>query len=127
MPQRSAARVVERELAACGYRVSTVLDPFEALELILDTRPDLVLTAMVMPRLTGVDLACALSAMPATRDIPTAVLTSLEPNHPDLSALPLGAGLIRRGPRFGDDLAPVLARFSHIGRPSVRESGCTYV
>src|SRR3546814_13927980 len=122
MPQRSAARVVERELAACGYRVSTVLDPFEALELILDTRPDLVLTAMVMPRLTGVDLACALSAMPATRDIPIAVLTSLEPNHPDLSALPMGAGLIRRGPRFGDDLAPV-----QIGRASCRERVCQYV
>lgn len=112
MPQRSAARVVERELAACGYRVSTVLNPLEALELILDTRPDLVITAMVMPRLSGVDLACAISAMPATRNIPIAVLTSLEPNHPDLAALPMGAGLIRRGPSFGDDLAHVLQRFS---------------
>ena len=41
-----------------------------------------------------------------------AVLTSLEPNHPDLAALPIGAGLIRRGPRFGDDLAHVLQRFA---------------
>jgi hypothetical protein len=50
VPQRSAARVVARELAACGYRVSTVLDPIEALELILETRPDFVITSMVMPR-----------------------------------------------------------------------------
>src|SRR3546814_1878649 len=36
LPQRSAAKVVGRELAACGYRVSTVLNPIEALELILE-------------------------------------------------------------------------------------------
>lgn len=111
MPQRSAARVVERELANCGYRVSTVLDAFEALELIVDTRPDLVITAMVMPRLTGVDLACALRAMPSTHNIAVAVLTSLDPHHADLAALPMNVGLIRRGPQFGDDLAMVLQRF----------------
>jgi CheY-like chemotaxis protein len=111
LPQRTAARVVERELAACGYRVSTVLDPFEALELIVETRPDLVITGMVMPRLTGTDLACALAAMPSTRSIPVAVLTGLQPGHPDLAALPMNTGLIRRGPQFGDDLAHVLQRF----------------
>jgi hypothetical protein len=79
VPQRSAARVVARELAACGYRVSTVLDPIDA--------------------------------MPATKTIPVALLTSLEPGHPDLAPLPMNTGLIRRGPRFGDDLADVLQRF----------------
>jgi len=111
VPQRSAARVVARELAACGYRVSTVLDPIEALELILETRPDFVITSMVMPRMSGVDLACALNAMPATKTIPVALLTSLEPGHPDLAPLPMNTGLIRRGPQFGDDLADVLQRF----------------
>jgi CheY-like chemotaxis protein len=111
VPQRSAARVVARELAACGYRVATVLDPIEGLEVILETRPDLVITTMVMPRMSGVDLACALSAMPATKNIPVALLTSLDPNHPDLKALPMNTGLIRRGAQFGDDLADVLQRF----------------
>jgi CheY-like chemotaxis protein len=112
LPQRSAAHVVGRELAACGYRVSTVLDPLEAIGLIVETRPDLVITTVVMPRLSGIDLACAMAAMPSTRNIPVAVLTSLEPNHPDLAALPMNAGLIRRGPSFGDDLADVLHRFN---------------
>jgi CheY-like chemotaxis protein len=112
LPQKTAARVVERELAACGYRVSTVLDPIEAFEIVLATKPDLVVTTAVMPRLSGIDLACALSAMPSTREIPVAVLTSLEPNHPDLQALPMNVGLIRRGERFGADLADTLARFN---------------
>ncbi|MFT6559039.1 response regulator [Sneathiella sp.] len=112
LPQKTAARVVERELAACGYRVSTVLDPIEAFEIVLETKPDLVITTAVMPRLSGIDLACALSAMPTTKDIPVAVLTSLEPNHPDLRALPMNVGLIRRGPNFGNDLADTLQRFA---------------
>lgn len=112
LPQRTAARVVERELAACGYRVSTVLDPMEAFQIILETKPDLVITTAVMPRLSGIDLACALSAMPATKTIPVAVLTSLESNHPDLRALPMNVGIIRRGDNFGNDLADTLQRFS---------------
>ncbi len=112
LPQKTAARVVERELAACGYRVSTVLDPIEAFQIILETKPDLVITTAVMQRLSGIDLACALAAMPATKGIPVAVLTSLEANHPDLKALPMNVGLIRRGDNFGADLADTLQRFS---------------
>ena len=112
LPQRTAARVVERELNACGYRVSTVLDPIEAFQIVLETKPDLVITTAVMPRLSGIDFACALAAMPATRNIPVAVLTSLEPNHPDLKALPMNVGIIRRGPQFGTDLADTLQRFN---------------
>lgn len=112
MPQKTAARVVERELNACGYRVSTVLDPIEAIEIVLDTKPDMVITTAVMPRMSGIDLACALAAMPSTRNIPVAVLTSLDLNHPDLKALPMNVGLIRRGTQFGTDLADTLARFN---------------
>ncbi len=112
MPQRSAARVVERELAACGYGVNTCMSGFEAVELIVETKPDLVITAQVMPKMSGVDLACAIAAMPTTRHIPVCLLTSLEPNHPDLAPLPMRSALIRRGASFGDDLATALQRFT---------------
>jgi CheY-like chemotaxis protein len=111
MPQRSAARAVQRELAACGYRTSVVTNPLEALGLIIETQPDFVISAMVMPRISGADLCCALAAMPATKHIPVAVLTSLELDHPDLAQLPMTVGRIRRGSQFGDDLADVLQRF----------------
>lgn len=111
MPQRSAARAIQRELAACGYRTSVVTNPLEAIGLIIETQPDFVISAMVMPRISGADLCCALSAMPATKHIPVAVLTSLDLDHPDLAQLPMTVGRIRRGPLFGDDLADVLQRF----------------
>jgi len=112
LPQKVAARVVERELIECGYRVSTVLDSLEAFEIILDTKPDLVITSAVLPRLSGVDLICALKAMPTTREVSVALLTSLPLNHPDLKALPMNVGIIRRGDNFGSDLAEVLQRFN---------------
>ncbi|WP_159104292.1 hypothetical protein [Sneathiella glossodoripedis] len=49
--------------------------------------------------------------MPVTKNIPVAVLTSLEPEHPDLKPLPIAVGLIRRGDQFGSDLADTLQRF----------------
>jgi len=111
LPQKVAARVVERELVECGYRVTTVLDSLQAFEIILDVKPDLVICSAVLPRLSGIDLICALHAMPATATVHVALLTSLAPNHPDLRLLPTSASIIRRGDDFGADLADVLERF----------------
>ncbi len=110
-PNRTASRLIERELQACGYRVVNVNRSFEALELAVQSRPDLVIAAAMLDRLSGVDLACALHAMPTTRGIPFALLTSFEWGHPELDGLPPTAALIRKGPKFGDDLAEALSRF----------------
>ncbi len=111
LPQKVAARVVERELVECGYRVSTVLDSLQAFEIILDSKPDLVICSAMLPRLSGIDLICALHAMPATEDVHVALLTSLPLDHPDLRKLPEGVSIIRRGDDFGADLADVLQKF----------------
>jgi len=112
VPEKAMARIVERELAACGYRTSVVRNPFEALETVVHTRPDMVVASMELGVLTGVDLGCALAAMPVTQGIPFAVLTSYSWGHPKLAGLPPRAALIRKGPQFGDDLAESLARFN---------------
>ncbi|MGE4279797.1 MAG: DNA-binding response regulator [Magnetospirillum sp.] len=112
VPEKAMARIVERELAACGYRTSVVRNPFEALETAVHTRPDMVIASMELGILTGVDLGCALAAMPVTQGIPFAVLTSYSWGHPKLAGLPPRAALIRKGPQFGDDLAESLSRFN---------------
>jgi CheY-like chemotaxis protein len=111
VPEKAMARIVERELAACGYRTSGVHDPFVALEMVVRARPDMVISSMELGVLSGVDLGCALAAMPATEGVPLAVLTSYEWGNPKLKGLPPRAGIIRKGSLFGDDLAEVLARF----------------
>jgi len=111
LPEKAMARIVERELANCGYRTSVVRDAFAAVETVVRTRPDMVLAAMELGLLTGTDLGCALAAMPATESIPYAVLTSYEWGSPKLKGLPPRAALVRKGPQFSDDLAETLARF----------------
>lgn len=112
VPEKAMSRIVERELAACGYRTSVVRNPFEALEVVVHTKPDMVVASMELGALTGVDLGCALAAMPITQGIPFGVLTSYNWGHPKLAGLPPRAALIRKGPQFGDDLAESLARFN---------------
>jgi CheY-like chemotaxis protein len=111
VPEKAMSRIVERELAACGYRTSTVRDGFEAIETIVRTQPDMVVASMELGMLSGVDLGCALAAMPVTQSIPFAVLTSYEWGSAKLKSLPPRAALIRKGQQFGDDLAETLARF----------------
>jgi PleD family two-component response regulator len=111
-PQRSAGRIVERELMACGYRVVNVSKSFEALEMTVRLKPDLVIASAMLDELTGIDLACAIMAMPITQDIPFALLTSFGWGDPSLDGLPTRAAIIRKGSYFGDDLAEALSRFS---------------
>lgn len=111
VPEKVLSRIVERELAACGYRVSNASNPFQAIEMAVRTKPDMVIAAMELDQISGVDLVSALSAMAPTQQIPCAVLTSYQWGHPKLRGLPPRAAIIHKGPRFGDDLADTLAKF----------------
>ena len=58
---------VERELRACGYRATAIPDTLKALAYATRAKPDMMIVSAVMPQLSGIDLALALSAIPATR------------------------------------------------------------
>lgn len=111
LPDKAMSRIIERELAACGYRTSVVRSPFEAIETVVHTRPDMVIAAMELGIISGVDLGCAFAAMPSTQGIPFALLTSYEWGHVKLRGLPPTAAVLRKSAQFGDDLAETLARF----------------
>lgn len=108
MPKGAAARFVERELCACGYRVTNLPAPFMAFEMAVLTRPNLVIAAALLPELDGIDLACAFQAMPTTQNIPFGLITSLAPTDDRLKALPKNVPLIRKGSDFSEDLAQAL-------------------
>ena len=103
-----ATRAIERELLECGYRVTTVGNSFKALEFAARALPDLIIVSAVMPELEGIDLMLALKAMPATRNIGAALITSLDPAHPSLQHLPPTVPIIKKSASFGDDLAKAL-------------------
>lgn len=109
MQHGAATHFVERELQECGYRVSTCTSTINALGLIVHTKPDLVIISAMMPELTGIDLASALAEMPQTRNIPTALITSLPEDDPYLQLLNKRVPIIHKSASFGDDLADALS------------------
>ena len=102
-------RFVARELQACGYRVGLCTSTVSALEHAVHTKPDMMIVSAVMPGLSGLDLAMALTHMPETRNIPVAVITSLAKGSETLKTLPQHIPVIRKNERFGDDLAAALS------------------
>jgi CheY-like chemotaxis protein/HPt (histidine-containing phosphotransfer) domain-containing protein len=110
MEHATQARLVRREFEACGYSVVLITNTIEALDYIHRVKPHLVMASAVMPGLSGVELMIALKALPATRGIPCALLTSLASDGHDLEALPSEVPLVHKGKAFSDDLALALAR-----------------
>lgn len=108
MPPGAQTRYVERELQQCGYRTLVVPDTIDAFALAVQSKPDLVIISALMPHLDGIDLAIALVSMPSTRNIPIAVITSLDSQNESLALLPRKVPVLHKGPSFGDDLFKAL-------------------
>lgn len=72
----SIRRFLSRMLEKAGYAVKCACDGLEALETVSQSRFDLVLTDLEMPRTTGYELMAHLRQNTATRQIPVLVMTS---------------------------------------------------
>jgi chemosensory pili system protein ChpA (sensor histidine kinase/response regulator) len=72
----SVRKFVGRMLEKAGYRVRLAADGLEALEIVTQTRCDLVVTDLEMPRTNGYELLSHLRQDPQTRRIPVMVVTS---------------------------------------------------
>ncbi len=72
----SVRKFVGRMLEKAGYRVKLAGDGLEALEIVSQTRCDLVVTDLEMPRTNGYELMAHLRQSPATRNLPVMVVTS---------------------------------------------------
>jgi len=103
-----ATKIVTRELLECGYRMINVASTMDAFQLIPSMKPDAVIVSRIMPELSGVDLACALKAMPTTRDIPVALIAASEKDN--VKDLPDSVPVLRKGENFGDDVADVFVK-----------------
>ncbi len=68
--------VVSLKLRNAGYDVQTAADGEEALEAALNDPPDLIITDLQMPYMSGLDLCIRLKDAPATKDVPAIMLTA---------------------------------------------------
>ena len=74
-----------------GYEVKSALDGEIGLRLARESRPDLILLDLILPKLDGFEVLDELKKDDATKDVPVIVLTNLESTQDIEKALALGA------------------------------------
>jgi chemosensory pili system protein ChpA (sensor histidine kinase/response regulator) len=112
----SVRKFVGRMLEKAGYRVKLAADGLEALEIVTQTRCDLVVTDLEMPRTNGYELLSHLRQDPQTRNIPVMVVTSRAgAKHRD-RAIKEGAAAFLTKPVQEDQFISAIAKL--IGSPT---------
>jgi two-component system, OmpR family, KDP operon response regulator KdpE len=115
-------RVLRAALAAQGYDVRTANDPEEGLQVFRDWPPDLVITDLMMPGISGVEVCRAIRARGST---PVLVLSVREHERAKVEALDAGADDYVTKP-FG--IQELLARVrAHLRRAPERETSAIEV
>lgn len=99
--------ITTRILERGGHSVVATSDGEQALDAVRRTDPDVVITDVNMPRMTGLELCRAIRADPEARDLPVLVVSgSITPEDRDATAA--GAtGLLTKPYRAAELLAMV--------------------
>jgi len=87
----SQAALLKYILEKSDYRSRIARDGLEALALIRENKPSLVVSDIVMPKMDGYDLCKAIKSNDATKDIPVILLTSLSDAKEVIHGLSSGA------------------------------------
>ncbi|NEQ98849.1 MAG: response regulator [Cyanothece sp. SIO2G6] len=77
---KSEQKLVSDYLKKAGYIVATADGGAEALEKVKADRPDIIVTDLVMPEITGLELCRLLKKEPETADIPIIAFTTKDRN-----------------------------------------------
>src|SRR5262245_18269820 len=85
------SRLFREVLAAEGHEVRLAADGIEALALVADWKPDLILLDLDMPRLGGYEVCRRVKQDPATRLTPLIIITADDAFGSKLRAWELGA------------------------------------
>jgi len=85
------ATMLRYNLEKEGYRVCEAGDGEEALTLVAERKPDLVLLDWMLPSLSGIEVCRQLRRKPATRDLPIIMLTARGEESDKIRGLNTGA------------------------------------
>ncbi len=106
--RRITGRLLERE----GYRVVTAKDGVDALEQLIDTTPDVVLSDIEMPRMDGFDLVRNIRADARLRAVPVIMITSRLADKHRRYAEEVGANHYLGKPYQEEELLALLAGYT---------------
>ncbi|THF63844.1 response regulator [Pseudothauera nasutitermitis] len=106
--RKITGRLLERE----GYRVITAKDGVDALEKLLESVPDVVLSDIEMPRMDGFDLVRNIRADERTRAVPVIMITSRLADKHRRYAEEVGANHYLGKPYQEEELLALLAGYT---------------
>ncbi len=106
------ASLVSKLLEDQGYVVKVVRNPEAALDQALEYKPDLIISDIDMPRVSGFELARNFSRHVALQDTPVVLLTSLVTRDVLLTARKLGVREVFS--KRGLDAAELVARIAKL-------------
>jgi two-component system KDP operon response regulator KdpE len=86
--EREIVRALQRSLVAHGYRVLTANNGKDAVTMIFQQRPDLVVLDLLMPKMSGLEVC---RQVRATSNVPIIVLSVKDAERDKVEALDLGA------------------------------------
>jgi CheY-like chemotaxis protein len=108
----SVRELLRQQLVERGMDVRLAVDGVDAVEQVRGRAPDLVVLDVLMPRLSGFDVATLLKSDPATRHIPILILSVV----PDVSrGRQLGVERTLAKPADADVLALAIGELLHLG------------
>ena len=108
--QPSNVRLIQINLEREGYRVLTAADGVEGMQRVQETRPDLILLDVIMPRKDGFEMLRELKADPELQDIPVVMLTVDVRNLAIVEGHRIGADLYLPKPFHPKELVSVVRR-----------------
>lgn len=96
--------IADETLSLAGYQVITARDGQEALDVMKQTRPDLILSDIRMPRVDGIELFLRVRREPTLTEIPFMFVSAKAENADLRKGLSLGADDYITKPYCSDDL-----------------------
>jgi type IV pilus assembly protein PilB len=88
---KSVRKLLSAELEAEGYIVATAEDGLQALQLIFNDKPNLIISALLIPKIDGLTLIKELKSQLNTRFIPIIILTKKDEMESEVEVIEAGA------------------------------------
>src|SRR4029453_14134791 len=89
--ERDNRALLEIMLAPEGFLLQTAASGEEALAIVAQHAPDLILLDVMMPGMDGYEVTASIKGNPATRNIPVILLTGLDDRNARMLGLTAGA------------------------------------
>ena len=86
----SMQRALKNKLEQAGYTVATAADGMAAMSALRDSKPDLVLLDLIMPKLDGISVLREIKKDESLQTVPVIILTNLSTGDKVAEAMQLG-------------------------------------